>query len=211
LKNLKPFLYDGFKPVFSASFGLFSFPFAETVLFLALLGDLRKGSSPYKTYYISLFIGGTLLLVISVLSILVLGIPTKMIQNYSTYATSRLIKIGSFFQRIEATVAVEFIISGFTKNTVCLFAASRGLLSVFNIKEYRNIAAPLGILMVLLSIIVYDSGPEMTEWAISIYPYYAFPFQVILPVIIWITAEIKSRAKKPCHGDGSSDMSQGQT
>lgn len=191
--NLKPVLYDGLQPVLNASFGLFSFPFAETVLFLCLMGNLRKNGSSYKVYYASLLIGGTVLLIISVRSVLVLGIPTKQIQNFASYAASRLIKIGSFFQRIEASVAIVFIISGYTKTTVCLFTACKGLSSIFNIKEYRNIAAPIGILMTLLSIIIYNDGAEMTQWAVDIYPYYAIPFQIIIPVIIWITAEIKSK------------------
>jgi spore germination protein KB len=31
----------------------------------------------------------------------------------------------------------------------------------------------------------------MLEWANKIYKFYAFPFQVILPIIVWIAAEIK--------------------
>jgi spore germination protein KB len=31
----------------------------------------------------------------------------------------------------------------------------------------------------------------MGLWAFKVYSYYAFPFQVILPIIIWILAEIK--------------------
>jgi spore germination protein KB len=37
---------------------------------------------------------------------------------------------------------------------------------------------------------------EMQEWAFKVYRYYAFPFQVILPVMIWIFAEIKARKQK---------------
>jgi len=33
----------------------------------------------------------------------------------------------------------------------------------------------------------------MVEWANKIYPYYAIPFQIFIPVIVWITAEIKSK------------------
>ena len=46
--NLKPVLYDGINPVLSASFSIFTFPFAEVVLFLCLLGNLRKNSRYIK-------------------------------------------------------------------------------------------------------------------------------------------------------------------
>lgn len=195
-KNLKPVLYEGIQPVLSASFEVFSFPFAETVLFICILEHLRKNGSPYKAYYVSMLIGGAVLMMISVRSILVLGIPMRGLQNFASYSATRLIKIGQFFQRIEASVAIVFIISGYTKVTVCLFSACKGMAGIFNIKEYKRIAAPIGILMTLLSIIVYDNGAEMAEWAATCYPYFAFPFQVIIPLIIWITAEIKCRLKK---------------
>ena len=47
--------------------------------------------------------------------------------------------------------------------------------------------------MVFFSIIVYKSTMEMEEWAFKVWPYYAFIFQAILPVIILIFAEIKAR------------------
>lgn len=191
--NLKPFLYDGIQPVLKASFGVFTFPFAETVVFLCLMGKVRKNSSIYKVYYSSLLIGGIILLIISVRSVLVLGVPNKLIQNFASYASSRLIRIGTFIQRIEASIAIVFMISGFTKATVCLYTATKGLSHLFNIKDYRKLAAPVGILMSLYSIIVHSDAAELIEWAVNIYPYYAIPFQIIIPVIVWIVAEIKTR------------------
>ena len=191
--NLKPILYEGINPVLKASFQIFTFPFAETVIFLCLMGSLRKGSSVYKVYYISLLIAGILLLVVAVRSILVLGVPNNIIQKFASYASARLIKIGTFLQRIEASVAIVFMISGFTKTTVCMYTATKGLVHLFNIKDYRKLAAPVGILMALYSIIIHKDAAEMVEWANKIYPYYAIPFQIFIPVIVWITAEIKSK------------------
>jgi len=190
--NLKPVLYDGINPVLSASFSIFTFPFAEVVLFLCLLGNLRKNSSVYKVYYRSLLIAGTLLLIVAVRSTLVLGIPGKMLQNFPTYASTRIIRIGNFLQRIEASVAIVFMISGFTKSTVCLYSSTKGLAHLFNIKDYRRLAMPLGILMALYSIIIHEDAVKMLEWASKIYPYYAILHQIIIPVIVWIVAEIKT-------------------
>jgi spore germination protein KB len=37
---------------------------------------------------------------------------------------------------------------------------------------------------------------EMGEWAFKVYFYYAFPFQVILPMIILVIGEIKQRRRR---------------
>ncbi len=192
--NLKPILYDGLQPVLNTSFSLFTFPFAETVVFLCLMGNLKKNnSSVYKAYYISCLFGGIVILIISVRSVLILGVPNTLIQNFASYASARLIRIGSFLQRIEATVGIVFMISGFTKCTVCMYTATKGLAHLFNIKDYRKLAAPVGILATLYSMIVHGDAAELIEWATKIYPYYSIPFQIIIPIIVWIVAEIKTR------------------
>ena len=36
----------------------------------------------------------------------------------------------------------------------------------------------------------------MRTWAFEVYAYYAFPFQVIIPLLMLITAEIKAKVAK---------------
>ena len=48
-------------------------------------------------------------------------------------------------------------------------------------------------IMVYFSYTVFDSSMEMKYWAFEVYPYYAFPFQVITPIIIWVLAEAKNK------------------
>lgn len=196
--NLKPVLYDGIGPVLKSSFALFSFPYAETVLFLYLMGSIRKTSSPYKIYYASLLLGGIILASISIRTILIIGVPNISIQKFPIYSAVRLINVADFLQRIESTVAISFIITGYSKGSVCLYVTTKGLSSAFNIKDYRKMVAPIGLLAVLYSIFIFENASEMFYWATEINPYYTIPFQVIIPIIIWITAEIKSRKKAAC-------------
>jgi spore germination protein KB len=50
--------------------------------------------------------------------------------------------------------------------------------------------------MLNLSIILYKNIVEMVDWAREIWPYYSLPFQVIIPLIIWIVAEVKIKKSK---------------
>ena len=70
-------------------------------------------------------------------------------------------------------------------------------------------AAPIGILLALYSIIVHSDAAELIEWATDIYPYYAIPFQIIIPVIVWITAEIKTRTSGKNNINKAEDESAG--
>lgn len=194
--NLKPVLIDGFKPVLDSAFSVFAFPFAEAVIFTTILDKLRPKSSSYKVYYWSLLIGGGIILLISVRSLLALGAANIAILYFPSYASVRLINIGNFIQRIEVSVTMVFLFSGFVKISLCLYAASSGIAKVLNIQNYRWIVAPIGLLMMILSIIVYRDTMEMFDWANKTYKYYAFPFEVILPLLILIAAEIKVRLVK---------------
>ena len=78
---------------------------------------------------------------------------------------------------------------------VCLLAASKGLENVLDLDNYRQVVIPVGLLMIVLSLIIFTNVMEMFDWTLKIYNYYAFSFQVILPVIIWITAEVKVRSQ----------------
>lgn len=194
--NLRPVLYNGFGPVMDSAFSIFSFPFAETVLFLAIFDYKKERNNSYKMYYYSLAIGSFFTLLISVRNIIILG-PDFIDQvNFPSYAAVSLINIGDFLQRIEITVSVVFLFAGFVKISVCLLAVSKGIDFLFKIGNYRQIVAPVGLLMMVTSCFIYQSFMEMKEFAFTIYKYYTFPFQVILPVIIWITAEIKAKQKK---------------
>lgn len=193
-KNYKPVLYDGLKPVLSSAFSVFTFPFAETVIFTMILNNLKKNCSSYKVYYWSLLIGGLIILLVSVRTLLALGVANVSILNFPSYASVRLINIGDFLQRVEVLVTMVFLFGGFVKVNMCLYAVSSGIAKLLNISNYRQIVAPTGLLMMTLSIIIYRNTMEMFEWASKIYKYYAIPFEVILPLIILIGAEIKVRS-----------------
>jgi spore germination protein KB len=194
--NLRPFLYNGFKPVLSSTFGIFSFPFAETVLFLAVFDFKAKRNNPYKVYYYALAIGSLTVFLVTIRNTLVLGADYIDQTFFPSYIVVGLINIGDFFQRIEVTVAVVLLFAGFVKISVCLLAACKGVGYIFKIGNYRQIVAPVGLLMMVTSCFIYQSIMEMMEWAFKVYKYYAFPFQVILPIIIWIVAEIKVKRQK---------------
>lgn len=195
-KYLKPILYNGLKPVFDSAFSVVAFPFAETVIFTTVLNSLRSNSSPYKVYYWSLFIGGLTILLIAVRSLMTLGAENVSIMYFASYESVRLINIGDFLQRIEVSVTVVFLLGGFVKASICLYAASIGIAKALNIGNYRQIVAPVGLLMMVLSIIIYRNAMEMFEWAEKVYKFYAIPFEIILPLIILIAAEIKVRLIK---------------
>lgn len=194
INNIKPILYNGWKPVLKNGFSYFAFPFAEVVIFTVILSSLdQKYSKPYKVYFLSLFTGGSLILFAIIRNILTLGMSNISISYFPSYSAVSVVGIGNFIQRIEVIVSITLLISCYAKISVCLLATNMGISKLFNLHNYNEIVAPVALLMTYLSNILFSNVAELFEWTI-IYIYYTIPFQIILPLIIWITAEVKVRS-----------------
>lgn len=195
LSNLQPVFGHDLGTVASASVVGITFPFGETVLFLSIAGAIKRTDSPKKLYIYSVVISGVILIFVTIRNIGMLGVPLWKAEYFPSYAAVRIIHVADYLMRIEGSIAMNFVLTGITKITVCLFAASKGLASLFGIKDYKQMAMPAGLLALALCAIVYKSIMEMFDF-LKVYQYYALPFQIIIPLIIWMTAEIKTRRGK---------------
>jgi spore germination protein KB len=194
LNYLKPVLGNGLGPVLHGGFATFSFPFAESVLLICVFTALKSKKSPYRIYFIGLLIAAVTFVAVSVRNTALLG---GLLGNYyfPSYTAVGIIQVDDFFQRIEVTVSFVFLFSVFVKSTVCLLAACKGIARVLRLSDYRSVVFHAGLLMAYFSYSLYQNSLEMREWSHMVYPYFAFPMQVILPVAVWTIAEIKLRLK----------------
>jgi spore germination protein KB len=194
-ETLKPVGGAGFESIVEGAFSTFSFPFAESVLLLTLFGSVKSTENPQKIYIIGTLVAAMLIFGVVIRNICLLGIPSLSMFYFPSYTAVSIVSVGDFFSRFEVLVGINFMFCGFVKISVCLFAASIGMAKIFNVKNYKTMAYPAGLLMITLATIVYKNAAEMFDW-LTIYSYYALPFQVILPLIILAGAEIKNFINK---------------
>lgn len=193
INNIRPVMEDGAQPLLKGTFGIFAFPFAETVLFTMITPCFKEKKSPYVIYLKGILLGGLILVIIALRNLLTIGTYKIGIHYYPSYIAVGRINIGEFIQRSQILITVAFLISGFAKISVCLLGMVNGVAKLFNLKDYRNIVIPSAILMFNLSFFVYRNILETIKWAPNVYPYYASIFQVFLPVITYIVAIIRKR------------------
>ena len=191
--NIRPVFYNGIKPILHSAFLVFSFPFAETVVFMMVFSSLKTKKSSYKVYFTGLIFGSIIVLLVSFRNILIVGADSIARDYFPSYVAVSAIKVGDFIQRLELAVSTVLLLNVFIKVSICLLAVCKGLEKVFELDDYRFLVTPMALLMASLSIIVYPNIMESVKWAFKIWPYYAFFFQAILPLIIFIVAEIKFR------------------
>ncbi|MDF2686953.1 MAG: spore gernimation protein, partial [Clostridia bacterium] len=163
--------------------------------FTAVLPTINSKCNSYKIYLYGLLIGGAVIFIGMVRNILVLGITAMDAYYFSSYHVLEIVDIGDFISRIEVIVAGNYLIAGSSKVLICFYAVTKGLSKLFKIKDYKLLLVPVAFLMVAFSKIYYVSTMEMFNF-IGVYKYYAPIFQIVLPIIIYIFAEIKIKIKK---------------
>ncbi len=195
LDNIKPVAGTEFSVLIGSSFTIFASPFAETILFTVFFSSIKSTSSPYKIYIWGVLIATIYSLMAVLRNILVMGFPSLNMYYFASYSVISVISVGDFFSRFEVLIGLALLLDVFVKLCVCMFAATKGISKLININNDKNLAVPVGLLMITLASILYSNTAEMFE-GLNTYKYYALPFQVILPLIILAGAEIKTRLRK---------------
>jgi spore germination protein KB len=202
--SLNIFNYSFIFPIFAhpvsdiarTGFQVFSFPFAETVLFLGIADQLEPRENPYSIYLWSNLISAAVLLLITFRNLFALGSIVMQTSYFPSYMAARIITIGDFISRIEGSISINFILAGITKAALCLMVASRGIAHLIGIADWRSLVYPCGFLALALALTMYADTMQMYAFVLY-YPYYALLFQAVLPLLAWAFSEVRARRGKP--------------
>ncbi|MBU3102036.1 MULTISPECIES: GerAB/ArcD/ProY family transporter [Clostridium] len=195
IARLKPILSNGVATLLEGAFSSFTFPFGQIVIFTMVFSNISKVKNYKKTFIVGLLVGGGLILLTSLRNLLVLGNETVSGLYFHSTMSVSLIRLG-FLQRLEMTVIIVFLACVFIKVSICIFAVCNGISKVFGFDDHKFIATPVALIMLSFSFFVYRSTMEAAFFTLNIWAYYSFTFEVIIPLVIFIVAEIRSRRSK---------------
>ncbi|MBS4539333.1 endospore germination permease [Clostridium sp. D2Q-11] len=192
ITNLQPILKYGIKPVLKSSFNLLTFPFGEGIVFLMVFPLINKKENLFKSSFISVSIVGVIFLLISLRNITVLG-ENILERGYFSSHLIETIHPGAIF---DPFISVSQLILAALQIWIFLYALLIAISQMFNFNDYKPFVFPIVIISVSLSHWIYDNAPDMFRVAKEIYPFYAIPFQFIIPIIILVISLIKQRRSK---------------
>lgn len=196
ISNITPVLKEGFKPVWEGGFQTFTFPFSQIIVFTAAFQYFKGKDSPKKIYLSGLFISFAHIFLITTLSLAVLGTDSFERMYFPIYEAAARISVGELLQRLEIIVATSFVLGGFVKISVLLLCMAKAFTKLFEFKDYRFIVAPLTFICLNFSYYMFDSTMHYFEFNHDMWPILLFPFSVLIPLFIWIIAELKHRKNK---------------
>ncbi len=197
LSNLKPVFEEGGFEVMKTTFTeTLYFPFGEIIVFLMIFPYLNQSEKVRKIGLGAMGVSGLFLAFTMALNISVLGVELTARSQYPLLLMIQSIEVAGFVERLDVFFMLEVMIGFFFKISVFAYAAVTGTASVFNIKESSQLSYPIGVVILLLSIIIASSYAEHIQEGLDVVPlYFHLPFQVIIPIFLLIIAFFKNRKK----------------
>jgi spore germination protein KB len=193
IQYLQPSFEVEVKSLLKASFfftGIFTFsPVLFLMIFPVNVNDAAKGK---RGFLIGTLLGGMVLLIVTLLTVVVIGPELTAMQRYPSYVLAKKINIGQFVTRIEAAMAAIWLITIYFRLMIYTYAAVIGFSQILELKDYKPLVFPLGILMVVLSLKIYPTEADADQY-FKVWPFYIATYGLLLPLLL--LAVYKGRKK----------------
>ncbi|TYR80507.1 GerAB/ArcD/ProY family transporter [Priestia megaterium] len=194
VESIQPLFGVGIKPILRSTLIFLSIaPLTFIVLLMIFPAHVTNGKKSRSAFFIGSAIGGLIMIIIILLSILVLGPVYAQITMYPSYELARRIRIGDFIQGIEVIIAIMWFLSLYFKLSIYYYATVSGLAQILELKQYRLLTLPLSIIIIVLSNIVYPSITYEKIWDTETWIPYSLIFGLFYPLLLLIIGTFRKK------------------
>lgn len=176
-------------------FGIF-YPFGEMIVFLMVLPKVKRQSYMTRDMLVATLIAAIALNFILFLSLTVLGLYFSKHHFYAAYILAQKINVANILQRIEALMAVTWVISTYFKIALYHYALAVGISQLCKLKNYELLVLPLGFVIFAMSEIL---SPTIVFYVKTMPPYWVdwnFTSAFLIPLVLLIVHAIRSKFGK---------------
>ena len=165
------------------------YPFGEMCVFLMIFPYVNQQSHIKRDVLLVGLIAGLMLAMIVFVSLTVMGSFFTQHNIYATYILTQKINIGGFLQRIEALMAVAWVLTTFIKSCLFFYAFVLGTAQLFKLNTMKPLYVPTSFLLFGLSLLV---ATDINYYLKTIVPYwidwdltYSLVFPLLLLAVHW--------------------------
>ena len=198
LEYLRPILENGWIPIIKTVLkGTITFPFGEMVVFTVLLPYLNQQKKVKQVCIWGIVLSGINLTIAAAINIATLGIDLFIRSPYPLLSTISKIQLANFIERLDVLFMVYLMIGGFIKTTIFYYAAVIGTADLFHFKDYRKISFPIGVIVLVSSMMIAANYTEHINEGQKIVPIYLhWPMQIIIPSLLLAIGQIRKHSKQ---------------
>ncbi|MGE5391997.1 MAG: GerAB/ArcD/ProY family transporter [Deltaproteobacteria bacterium] len=120
------------------------------------------------------------------------GILPSMSRVFPVFAMIRLARIGAFIQNLDIFFIAIWILGIFGSIVIPWFMACYTTQTVFDLKDYRFVAAPSVMIIGVLSILIGRNNLEVVIWSQRIIPAVYTFFFIGIPLVVYIVTLFKA-------------------
>lgn len=154
----------------------------QIVVFLMIAPCINKLKEVKKVMFFGLLLGMITLVILEVRNTAVLG-ALEPLMTFASYRAVRLVNIGDILTRLEVLVSVGLLLSIFVRICMSYYATVLAATQLLGLKSYSFLVFPVGIIIVNISMVAFDSSAEQAVFDMQVMPFYFFLFEFIFPLI----------------------------
>lgn len=192
-QNLQPSFEYGFKPILRG--GLLYASYSSLTL-VALLMVFPTNSNNLKetkkSFLKGALLGAIMIFVVTTLCILVLGHGITERSAYPTYVLAKKVHLSTFLQRIESVIAILWLITIYYKILLYFYGGVLGLAQILKLKDHKPLTLPLGMIIVILSLVVYPNSTYANVWTTTSWIPYILTYGIFLPLLLLLVSIFRS-------------------
>lgn len=192
-ERMQPVFENGIGPILQGTFHYLGLPFLELVVFLMIIPAIQHSKKTGKAFCMGTLIGGFIILLMTGLSIWVLGPTLASNQMYPSYALAMKINIGDFLQRVEAFMAGIWFMTIYFKLTICFYASSLGLAQTFKLNGYRLLILPFGMVLMAMTQIISPNIVYFNNIINEVWTPFSMTFGLFFPLLLLVVAIIRKQ------------------
>lgn len=196
LDNLLPILEKGWYGIRKDIYTVSMHPYGELITFLCILPLIpnKQTNKILKYSYLNIALATFFLIVIDVINVGILGSELTYNFVYPFYNSMKMVGVNVFFERLDPLAVIIVMTTCFFKISLYFYASLSCFDSLSQKFNYRQLALPLAIIVVILGKYLTTNRVENLYLAIHEHPRLLFPvFQIAFPLLIWLISEVKYR------------------
>lgn len=198
IQKIMPIMEFGFKPLLWPAINFSCTASLPLVVFLMIFPmNLIHKKKAGNAFFIGVLIGGIFIIVITFLSVSILGVELSAKNMYPSYALAKRINVGNFIQRVEILMAGMWFLTIFFKAAFYAYGFVSGIAQLFGCKDYRPLVLPCGMIIVAFSFIVYPNVAVMSDFESTVYIPLAITAGLLLPLFVYMIGSIRKRINHP--------------
>ncbi|KKI90067.1 hypothetical protein WQ54_23415 [Bacillus sp. SA1-12] len=195
IEYIVPIFGAGIKPIMYAAYSNLGLPYLELSIFLMITPYVSEIVKVKKAFFMGTLIGGIILSILILSTILVLGPDFTQRNGYPSYILGKKISIGDFLERIEVIVAIIWFFTMYFKLTICYYGVSLGLAQVLGLKNYHILLYPLAILIIAFSIIAHPDIVHFHHFVAKTWSPYSLTICFFLPMLLLVIGKLRKKAE----------------